>query len=84
MQAPDDHQFAKRLIEILDYAEGKNAIVSSSGSVDYDFVRSVFCTSVAAPNWTVKTDGTVAACTRDDAPEIFEYGFYDRYVGYRA
>jgi uncharacterized protein len=78
LKAPDDHQFAKRLIEILDYAEGKNAIVSSSGSVDYDFVRSVFCTSVAAPNWTVKTDGTVAACTRDDAPEIFEYGFYDQ------
>lgn len=78
LKPPNDHQFAKRLIEVLDYAEGKNTIVSSSGSVDYDFVRSVFCTSVAAPNWTVKTDGTVAACTRDDAPQIFEYGSYDQ------
>jgi uncharacterized protein len=32
---------------------------------------------VAVPNWTVKVNGTVAACTRDDAPEIFVYGSYD-------
>lgn len=77
LRSPDDHQFAKRLIEIMDYAKGKKVTISYSGAVDYDCVRSVFCTSVAVPNWTVKVDGTVAACTRDDAPEIFVYGSYD-------
>ena len=77
LSPPNDQEFARRLVEILDYAKGKSITLGSSGSVEYNSVRCVFCTSVAVPNWTVKPEGTIAACTRDDAPEIFEYGFYD-------
>jgi uncharacterized protein len=77
VESPAKEAFAEFIIDAYRYAEGKPIQIMSASVGKFDHLRTVFCGSVAVPNWTVATDGRISCCTRDNAPEAFEFGHFD-------
>ena len=75
---PDPKIYADKLLEAYEYAYANGINVKTAGVGKYDQLRTVFCGSVGIPNWTVTTDGRITSCTRDNLPDIFSFGYYDR------
>lgn len=75
---PDPEVFSNKLLEAYEYAYANGISVKTAGVGKYDQLRTVFCGSVGIPNWTVTTDGRITSCTRDNLPEIFSFGYYDK------
>lgn len=81
VKAPDKAAFSKKIVEIIDYARGKPLKILNSASTEYDIIRVVFCSNVGVPNWIVDARGNIRACARDNSPEIFVFGHYDKADG---
>ena len=75
---PNKIKFAKKIVALLQYTKDKPIKIINSATTDYDLIRPVFCTNVGIPSWTVDVDGLIYACHRDDAPEDFAFGSYDK------
>ena len=81
VKAPDKAAFSKKILEIIDYARGKPLKILNSASTEYDIIRVAFCSNVGVPNWIVDARGNIRACARDNSPEIFGFGHYDKAQG---
>lgn len=75
---PDELEYSEKLLEAYDYAYSKNIPIRTAGTGKFDQLRTVFCGAVGIPNWTITTEGRVTSCTRDNLPEIFSFGNYDK------
>lgn len=74
---PSPEQFAEGINKICDYAESKQLKVRNANIGKFHLLRTVFCNAVAAPSFTVTVNGEIWACSRDSAPDIFRYGYFD-------
>lgn len=74
---PSRRQFATKLVEIMKTYENKPIVFDNAGVGKFETLRTVFCSAVAIPSWTVSTDGTISACSRDNAPDLFNIGHFD-------
>jgi uncharacterized protein len=77
IRPPDKEKFAEALTDAYGYAKGKNIVLVNAAVGKFTHLRTVFCGAVAIPNWTVTTAGRLSCCTRDNAPEVFDYGCFD-------
>lgn len=78
LRPPDEMEYSEKLLEAYDYAYSKNIPVRTAGTGKFDQLRTVFCGAVGIPNWTVTTEGRITSCTRDNLPEVFSFGKYDK------
>jgi len=74
---PDKKVFAKEIIKAYKYAEDKPINLINAGLGNFNVLRSVFCSAVGAQSWTVKTNGEIYCCTRDNMPDLFKFGRFD-------
>ena len=75
---PNDDLYSEKLLEAYDYAYSHGISIRTAGTGKFDQLRTVFCGAVGIPNWTITTDGRITSCTRDNLPEVFSFGTYDR------
>ncbi|WP_164674453.1 SPASM domain-containing protein [Spirulina subsalsa] len=78
VEPPDKEVFGRMIVEALKYAENKPVYVLNAASTEYDMIRPVFCSNVGIPNWTVSINGDVIACARDNAPDEFVFGYFNK------
>lgn len=78
LSSPDEELYAEKLLEAYDYAYSKGISIRTAGTGKFDQLRTVFCGAVGIPNWTITTDGRVTSCTRDNLPNVFSFGYYDK------
>lgn len=74
---PDRSEFAKSLLKVMIEYEGAPITFENAGVGKFETLRTVFCKAVALPSWIVSTNGTLSACTRDNAPDVFVIGHFD-------
>lgn len=77
LEAPTLSEFKDALTLAHQYAYKRGAFVKNASLGKSNSLRTVFCLSVAVPNWTILTDGRITSCTRDSFPEHFTFGKYD-------
>lgn len=75
---PDENLYSEKLLEAYDYAYKNNISIRTAGTGKFDQLRTVFCGAVGIPNWTITTDGRITSCTRDNLPDMFSFGNYDK------
>lgn len=78
LQPPDEMEYSEKLLEAYDYAYSKNIPIRTAGTGKFDQLRTVFCGAVGIPNWTITTEGRITSCTRDNLPDLFSFGRYDK------
>ena len=78
LRPPDEMEYSEKLLEAYDYAYSKNIPVRTAGTGKFEQLRTVFCGAVGIPNWTVTTEGRITSCTRDNLPDVFSFGKYDK------
>lgn len=74
---PTAAEFADGIALMSEYAVGKGVVVHNANIAKFELLKTVFCNAIAAPGFTVTTDGEIWACTRENAPDIFHYGNFD-------
>lgn len=78
VEPPDKEVFAQKIVEALKYTQDKPVHILNAASTEYNLIRPVFCSNIGIPNWTVSTNGDVVACGRDNAPDEFVFGYFNR------
>lgn len=77
IKQPNVIEYSNRIIELLKYTEGKPIRIINSVSSEFNGIRPVFCTSVGIPNWNVLVNGKISACSREEAPSVFNFGTFN-------
>jgi radical SAM protein with 4Fe4S-binding SPASM domain len=77
IEAPSLSEFKTALKLAHEHAYSVGAILKNASLGKTNSLRTVFCQSVAVPNWTILSDGRITSCTRDSFPEVFTFGQYN-------
>lgn len=81
LSPPTKNEFVSFLLEAYKYAQNKPIRLANAGLGKFKILRTFFCSAVGTPNLTVCTDGSISCCTRDNAPDVFSIGIFDRKSG---
>lgn len=78
LESPSLKEFKDMIDDAHAYAYSIGAVVKNASLGKANNLRTVFCQSVAVPNWTILSDGRITSCTRDSFPEVFTFGRYNK------
>jgi len=77
LKPPDKLKFAEFIVKAYEHAENKPIKMVNACVGGFENLRTIFCGAVGVPNYTINTKGHVSCCTRDNAPEEFNFGYYN-------
>ena len=75
--APTLEEFHDFILKVEAYSKGKPIEIKSSSIEKLSLIRTYFCRAVSAPSFNVNPSGELWSCTRENAPEIFQYGNFN-------